>query len=103
MTVNGTPRTVDPEATEMLLENIESDIVVIVTFQSEDFTVAAPASQEYTGTALEPDLAVKSGETSLVKDTDYTVSYKPAGTSCLLYTSWTPDAGRAQRLYADLL
>ena len=84
VTVNGTPRTVDPEATEMLLESIESDIVVIVTFQSEDFTVAAPASQEYTGTALEPDLAVKSGETSLVKDTDYTVSYKPAGTSAQL-------------------
>ena len=40
-----------------------------------DFTVSAVSDQTYTGTALTPAVTVKDGSKTLVKDTDYTVSY----------------------------
>ncbi len=40
-----------------------------------DFTVSAVSDQTYTGSALTPAVTVKDGSKTLVKDTDYTVSY----------------------------
>lgn len=41
----------------------------------DDVTIAAISDETYTGEAKAPDLTVKFGEKSLVKDTDYTVKY----------------------------
>ncbi|MCB6992620.1 hypothetical protein LI177_03850, partial [bacterium 210820-DFI.6.37] len=53
------------------------------------FAVSAIAAQTYTGKAFTPAVTVKDGETTLVKDTDYTVSYKNntnAGTATVTVT-----------------
>ena len=51
--------------------------VVIPRFQDEisDDMIQAIPEQEYEGTAVTPAITVKDGETTLTKDTDYTVSF----------------------------
>ncbi len=52
-------------------------------------TVAAIAAKTYTGSAIKPAVAVTDGETALVEDTDYTVTYKnntKAGTATVTIT-----------------
>ncbi len=54
-----------------------------------DFTIATIANQEYTGSAITPDVVVKSGTKELKKGTDYTVAYSDntnAGTAKVTIT-----------------
>ena len=51
----------------------------VLSRKSKDFTGASIADisdQIYTGEAIEPEVTVKDGETTLVKDTDYKVTYE---------------------------
>ncbi|MBQ3754300.1 MAG: hypothetical protein II864_12320 [Prevotella sp.] len=50
--------------------------VVVTPKALRTTTVGEIADQAYTGTALTPAVSVKDGETALVADKDYTVSYK---------------------------
>lgn len=61
----------------------------IVAKSLSNATVSAIEDQTYTGTAITPSVTVKDGDTTLVKDTDYTVSYTNnvnAGTATVTIT-----------------
>ena len=47
----------------------------IVSKSLANATVSSITNQTYTGSAITPSVTVKDGDTTLVKDTDYTVSY----------------------------
>ncbi|MCB6994027.1 hypothetical protein LI177_11090, partial [bacterium 210820-DFI.6.37] len=70
--------TVGTEYTLTIVSDNYQDITTKVTAikSIENATVSAIAAQTYTGKALAPAVTVKDGERTLVKDTDYTVSYK---------------------------
>ncbi|MGV8083942.1 MAG: hypothetical protein AB2L09_09975 [Coriobacteriia bacterium] len=48
---------------------------ITITRNFADATVTPIADQFYTGSAITPTVTVKDGDTTLVKDTDYTVTY----------------------------
>lgn len=52
------------------------DCNFMYTFKQDKFNVQDIASKAYTGAAIEPSPTVTSGVKKLVKDTDYTVTYK---------------------------
>ena len=59
------------------------------TKQISNATISAIADQTYTGSAITPAVTVKDGSSTLVKDTDYTVSYSNnvnAGTATVTIT-----------------
>lgn len=62
------------EATD-LTDNSWTFTIGAKALSSSDITVAAIADQTYSGDALTPDVTVNDGMTTLVKDSDYTVSY----------------------------
>ena len=55
----------------------EDNVAVTVTYAKnlQDAWIQAIADQTYTGSAIEPSIEVKDGETTLVLNTDYTVVY----------------------------
>ena len=55
----------------------EENVAVTVTYAKnlQDAWIQAIADQTYTGSAIEPSIEVKDGETTLVLNTDYTVAY----------------------------
>jgi len=55
----------------------EANVWVVVTYTKnlQDAWIQAIANQTYTGSAIEPTIEVKDGETTLVLNTDYTVAY----------------------------
>jgi len=61
----------------------------IVSKSLANATVSSITNQTYTGSAITPSVTVKDGDTTLVKDTDYTVSYSNnvnAGTATVTIT-----------------
>ena len=64
--------------------------------------VSDAAAQTYTGEALTPAVTVTDGETTLTKDTDYTVSYENnvnAGTATLTVTGMGSYAGKVEKQF----
>ena len=55
----------------------EANVWVVVTYTKnlQDAWIQTIADQTYTGSAIEPTIEVKDGETTLVLNTDYTVAY----------------------------
>ena len=55
----------------------EANVWVVVTYMKnlQDAWIEAIADQTYTGSAIEPTIEVKDGETTLTLNTDYTVAY----------------------------
>ena len=55
----------------------EANVWIKVTYTKnlQDAWIQAIANQTYTGSAIEPTIEVKDGETTLVANTDYTVAY----------------------------
>ena len=55
----------------------EANVWVVVTYAKnlQDAWIEAIADQTYTGSAIEPTIEVKDGETTLTLNTDYTVAY----------------------------
>ena len=55
----------------------EANVWVVVTYTKnlQDAWIQTIADQTYTGSAIEPTIEVKDGETTLVANTDYTVAY----------------------------
>ena len=55
----------------------EANVWVVVTYTKnlQDAWIQAIADQTYTGSAIEPTIEVKDGETTLTLNTDYTVAY----------------------------
>lgn len=56
----------------------EANVWVVVTYTKnlQDAWIEAIADQTYTGSAIEPTVTVKDGETTLTLGTDYTVAYE---------------------------
>lgn len=50
-------------------------VVVTHAKNLQDIWIQTIADQTYTGEAIEPEIVVKDGETTLVLGTDYTVAY----------------------------
>ena len=73
--VTDTARTIRVKARLYDEHLIVSDDVIISTSPALSFDVEAIADQTYTGSELKPTVVVKDGETTLTKDTDYTVEY----------------------------
>ena len=70
----------------------EANVWVVVTYTKnlQDAWIQAIADQTYTGSAIEPTIEVKDGETTLVANTDYTVAYSDntnAGTATVTITA----------------
>jgi len=70
----------------------EANVWVVVTYAKnlQDAWIQAIADQTYTGSAIEPTVTVKDGETTLVLNTDYTVAYSDntaAGTATVTITA----------------
>ncbi len=70
----------------------EENVAVTVTYAKnlQDAWIQAIADQTYTGSAIEPSIEVKDGETTLVLNTDYTVAYSNntnAGTATVTVTA----------------
>ena len=70
----------------------EANVWVTVTYAKnlQDAWIQAIADQTYTGSAIEPTIEVKDGETTLVANTDYTVAYSDntnAGTATVTITA----------------
>ncbi|MBQ9187615.1 MAG: choice-of-anchor J domain-containing protein, partial [Prevotella sp.] len=70
----------------------EPNVWVVVTYSKnlQDAWIEAIAEQTYTGEAIEPAVTVKDGETTLVLNTDYTVTYSNntnAGTATVTITA----------------
>ena len=70
----------------------EANVWVVVTYTKnlQDAWIQTIADQTYTGSAIEPTIEVKDGETTLVANTDYTVAYSDntnAGTATVTITA----------------
>ena len=70
----------------------EANVWVVVTYTKnlQDAWIQSIADQTYTGSAIEPTIEVKDGETTLVLNTDYTVAYSDntaAGTATVTITA----------------
>ena len=70
----------------------EANVWVVVTYTKnlQDAWIQAIADQTYTGSAIEPTIEVKDGETTLTLNTDYTVAYSNntnAGTATVTITA----------------
>ena len=78
----------------------EANVWVVVTYTKnlQDAWIQTIANQTYTGSAIEPTIEVKDGETTLTLNTDYTVAYSNntnAGTATVTVTGTGNYSGTA--------
>lgn len=59
----------------MPAQNVTASATFLKSLNCDDITIDSTADQTYTGSAITPEVTVKDGETTLNKDTDYTLSY----------------------------
>lgn len=78
-------------------------VVKATTKAISSCTITAPGAQTYTGSALTPAPTIKDGTTTLVKDTDYTLSYSNntnVGTATITITGKGKYTGTATCTFA---
>ena len=74
-TVGNYELTVTPKDDAQNYDGTAKAAYSIVAADAQIFTISAIADQTYTGSPLKPAVVVKDGETTLVENTDYTLTY----------------------------